>query len=67
VLFLDATGTAERIGEAAALSPEWAKLAGSWERLAGLLAKESGGAGAPETYAAMEELLYPAKKPKAGV
>jgi hypothetical protein len=67
VLFLEATGTADRIGEAAALSPEWASLVDNWPRLAGLLAKESAGASAPETYAAMSELLRPAAKPKAAL
>ena len=67
VRFLEFTGTAGRIGEAASISPEWAKIVHRWDELTTTLAEELAlGSKAPRTFEAMQSLLAPPRAPKAG-
>jgi hypothetical protein len=64
VLFLESTGSEHRLGEAAALSPEWASLVGRWAELTQLLAREAPSGSCPLCYQAMQETLEGPSKPK---
>lgn len=62
VAFLEATETGSRIGEAAALSPQWAALCARWDEIAGLLGREMReGPSAPLCYGAMRDILTGAR------
>lgn len=47
----------ERIGEMAAVSPQWARLAAHWSELEGLYREEEPTGHAPKCYARMKEVI----------
>lgn len=61
VQFLDQTGTRDRLGMVAAVSPVWAALVDHWDELEALLREEMPTGRAPRCYKRMKEIIEGAR------